>query len=86
LTSNSPAGGIPLQLHAAGHAHYVDSIGGHGVGLVTEPHFVATRFHLEAGDTLVLYTDGLTEAGTGSAGNASTIEGPCSDSRSRRRP
>ena len=40
-------------------------IGGHAVGLVAEPHFIATRFHLAPGDTLVLYTDGLTEASTG---------------------
>lgn len=55
----------PLQLGADGSAYYVDTIGGHAVGLVAEPHFVATRFHLAPGDTLVLYTDGLTEASTG---------------------
>ena len=55
----------PLLLHADGSADYVDSIGGHAVGLVAEPHFIATRFHLAPGDTLVLYTDGLTEASTG---------------------
>jgi phosphoserine phosphatase RsbU/P len=67
LTSNSAAEAIfpQLLLHADGSAHYVDSIGGHAVGLVTEPLFVATRFHLGPGDTLVLYTDGLTEASTG---------------------
>jgi sigma-B regulation protein RsbU (phosphoserine phosphatase) len=55
----------PLQLLADGSAHYVDSIGGHAVGLVAEPRFIATRFYLAPGDTLVLYTDGLTEAATG---------------------
>ena len=30
-----------------------------------DPHFVASRFHLRPGDTLMLYTDGLTEASTG---------------------
>jgi sigma-B regulation protein RsbU (phosphoserine phosphatase) len=55
----------PLQLHADGSAYYVDTVGGHAVGLVAEPHFLATRFHLASGDTLILYTDGLTEASTG---------------------
>jgi len=55
----------PLQLHADGSAYYVDSVGGHAVGLVAAPHFVSTRLHLAPGDTLVLYTDGLTEALTG---------------------
>ncbi len=43
----------------------MNSTGGHAVGLVAAPHFVSTRFHLAPGDTLVLYTDGLTEALTG---------------------
>ena len=55
----------PLLLHADGSANYVDSIGGQAVGLTNEPHFVANRFVLTSGDTLVLYTDGLTEASTG---------------------
>lgn len=55
----------PLLVQAGGSASYVDSIGGHAVGLVTDPHFVATNFHLGPGDTMVLYTDGLTEASTG---------------------
>lgn len=55
----------PLHLHGDGAARYIDCIGGHAVGLVKEPRFVATRFHLGPGDTLMLYTDGLTEASTG---------------------
>ena len=55
----------PLRLNADGRAYYVDTIGGHPVGLIAEPHFVAIRIHLAPGDTLVLYTDGLTEASTG---------------------
>lgn len=55
----------PLRLYADGRADYVDSIGGQPVGLIAEPRFVSTRFHLAPGDTLVLYTDGLTEASTG---------------------
>ncbi|CAN5701348.1 SpoIIE family protein phosphatase [soil metagenome] len=55
----------PLLLNADGSAHYLDSTGGQAVGLSAEPHFVATRLDLGPGDTLVLYTDGLTEASTG---------------------
>ena len=55
----------PLLFYADGSACYVDTIGGQAVGMTTEPHFVVSRFHLGPGDTLVLYTDGLTEASTG---------------------
>lgn len=55
----------PLLLCADGSAYYVDTTGGQAVGMTAQPHFVATRFHLGPGDTLVLYTDGLTEASTG---------------------
>lgn len=55
----------PLLLSADGTAHYVDTTGGQAVGITTEPQFTASRFHLAPGDTLVLYTDGLTEAGIG---------------------
>ncbi|MDT5008792.1 MAG: phosphoserine phosphatase RsbU/P [Mycobacterium sp.] len=55
----------PLLLPAQGQAHYVDSVGGMPVGIVSDAKFVSTRVVLSAGDTLVLYTDGLTEARTG---------------------
>jgi sigma-B regulation protein RsbU (phosphoserine phosphatase) len=55
----------PLLFHADGSAYYVDTIGGQAVGITNEPHFVASQFVLTPGDTLVLYTDGLTEASTG---------------------
>ena len=55
----------PLLLHADGGAYYVDTTGGQAAGLTDEPNFVASRFVLAPGDTLVLYTDGLTEASTG---------------------
>lgn len=55
----------PLILGADGDARYVDTSGGYAVGITARPRFVSTRFHLGAGDTLVLYTDGLTEASTG---------------------
>ena len=57
----------PLVLGADGEARYADIIGGHPVGIPMEPTFVAVRIRLGVGDTLLLYTDGLTEAriGTG---------------------
>ena len=55
----------PLLFYADGSAYYADTIGGQAVGITAEPHFVACRFRLGPGDTLMLYTDGLTEAGTG---------------------
>ena len=55
----------PLLFYADGSAYYADTIGGQAVGITNEPHFVASRFVLAPGDTLVLYTDGLTEASTG---------------------
>ena len=67
-TSSSPAADIclPLLLGADGEAHYADTIGGHPVGIPMEPRFLAARIRLGPGDTLVLYTDGLTEARIGS--------------------
>jgi sigma-B regulation protein RsbU (phosphoserine phosphatase) len=55
----------PLVLGADGGARYVDTIGGRPVGIPMEPKFVAARIRLGPGDTLVLYTDGLTEARIG---------------------
>lgn len=55
----------PLLLGGDGSAYYADTIGGQAVGIMENPRFVANRFHLGPGDTLVLYTDGLTEASTG---------------------
>jgi phosphoserine phosphatase RsbU/P len=55
----------PLLLGSDGSAYYADTIGGHAVGMTDSPRFVANRLHLAAGDTMVLYTDGLTEARTG---------------------
>jgi len=55
----------PLVLGADGGARYVDTIGGRPVGIPMEPKFVVARIRLGPGDTLVLYTDGLTEARIG---------------------
>ena len=63
------AGGHPpaLLLTADGAARYVEMRGGQAIGISPTPKFVATRLQLAPGDTLVLYTDGLTEARTGVA-------------------
>ena len=60
-------GGHPpaLLLGAEGTARYVDTEGGQAVGLLPSARFVSVRVRLAPGDTLVLYTDGLTEARTG---------------------
>jgi sigma-B regulation protein RsbU (phosphoserine phosphatase) len=55
----------PLVLGADGGARYVDTIGGQPVGIPMEPKFAAVRIRLGPGDTLVFYTDGLTEARIG---------------------
>lgn len=61
------SGGHPpaLLMSASGQARYVHTAGGQAVGILKNPRFVARSVHLGPGDTLVLYTDGLTEARTG---------------------
>jgi sigma-B regulation protein RsbU (phosphoserine phosphatase) len=60
-------GGHPpaLLMQADGQVSYVATDGGQVIGMIDEPRFVSVTFHLSPGDTLVLYTDGLTEARTG---------------------
>lgn len=52
----------PLLVRADGSAAYGYVDGGQVVGLLPEATFVPTDLHLGPGDTLLLYTDGLTEA------------------------
>ena len=61
------SGGHPpaLLLSAEGGSRYVEIPGGQAIGVSSAPRFTSTRIRLTAGDTLVLYTDGLTEARTG---------------------
>jgi phosphoserine phosphatase RsbU/P len=61
------SGGHPpaLLLFGDGRADIVDLTGGQLVGILRNARFVSKRIRLSPGDTLVLYTDGLTEARTG---------------------
>jgi phosphoserine phosphatase RsbU/P len=60
-----------VEIHNAGHLPVI--VAGHGgvlrvestglpLGLFHDIDFSATRLHLESGDTMFLYTDGLSEA------------------------
>jgi sigma-B regulation protein RsbU (phosphoserine phosphatase) len=57
------SGGHPpaLLLRADGGTTYLDTPGGQLVGMLRDPQFVGTTVELTAGDTLLLFTDGLTE-------------------------
>jgi sigma-B regulation protein RsbU (phosphoserine phosphatase) len=61
------SGGHPpsLVLRADGHADYLTTPGGLLVGVLPTAPFSTAETTLGAGDTLLLYTDGLTEARTG---------------------
>jgi sigma-B regulation protein RsbU (phosphoserine phosphatase) len=52
----------PLVLRADGTAEFVALDGGQLVGAIDDPVYVAVEVALAPGDTLVLHTDGLTEA------------------------
>jgi sigma-B regulation protein RsbU (phosphoserine phosphatase) len=61
------SGGHPpvLVLRADGTAHFLPTPGGLLVGILPDAPFVTATTVLAPGDTLLLYTDGLTEARTG---------------------
>ncbi|MEV8440257.1 SpoIIE family protein phosphatase [Actinosynnema sp. NPDC051121] len=61
------AGGHPpgLLLRADGTASYVTMPGGQLIGILPDARIATTTVRLAAGDTFVLYTDGLVEARTG---------------------
>ncbi|MFI6104074.1 PP2C family protein-serine/threonine phosphatase [Streptomyces sp. NPDC051310] len=61
------SGGHPsaLVLRGDGGATYLPTPGGVLIGILPDPAFSVARTVLGPGDTLVLYTDGLTEARTG---------------------
>ena len=53
---------LPLLLSADGDARYLDLFGGQLLGALAHPTIASTTIDLEPGDTLLLYSDGLTEA------------------------
>ncbi|MEV2258778.1 SpoIIE family protein phosphatase [Streptomyces anulatus] len=61
------SGGHPSALvqRADGSAHYLPTPGGLLIGVLPDAPFAAVRTRLLPGDSLLLYTDGLTEARTG---------------------
>ncbi|MFD4689305.1 PP2C family protein-serine/threonine phosphatase [Streptomyces sp. NPDC058463] len=61
------SGGHPSALiqRADGTAEYLHTPGGMLIGVLPQAQFTAARTRLLPGDTLLLYTDGLTEARTG---------------------
>ncbi|MFD5515642.1 PP2C family protein-serine/threonine phosphatase [Streptomyces sp. NPDC127066] len=58
------SGGHPpaLLMRSDGHAHCLPTPGGQLVGVLPDAHIATTSIRLDPGDTLFLYTDGLTEA------------------------
>ncbi|WP_159105756.1 PP2C family protein-serine/threonine phosphatase, partial [Streptomyces fragilis] len=74
------SGGHPpaLLLRGTGEVEYLHTPGGMLVGVAVDADFVATTATLGPGDTLLLYTDGLTEARTGARpGELFDAEGLC---------
>lgn len=67
VTVDLASGGHPpaLLVRADGRAEYLSTPGGLLVGILPTAPFAATRTVLGPGDTLLLYTDGLTEARIG---------------------
>ncbi|GLY88323.1 hypothetical protein Airi02_062520 [Actinoallomurus iriomotensis] len=67
FTVDLAGGGHPptLILRGTGDAEYLSTPGGLLVGVLPEATFATARTVLGPGDTLLLYTDGLTEARTG---------------------
>ncbi len=63
LTYSNAGHNPPLLLRSRGGAEWL-SEGGMILGAFRQSHYLEQRIHLEEGDWLVLYTDGLTEART----------------------
>ncbi|WP_431235111.1 SpoIIE family protein phosphatase [Mycolicibacterium psychrotolerans] len=55
----------PLLVEHSGEVSYLELTGGMAVGLTDRPRFVDASLRLAPGDTMLLYSDGLTEARVG---------------------
>lgn len=64
------SGGHPpaLLLRADGRADHLPTPGGQLIGVLPDAHIATTTVRLDHGDTLLLHTDGLTEARTAGTG------------------
>ncbi|WP_308285603.1 PP2C family protein-serine/threonine phosphatase [Actinoplanes hulinensis] len=69
-TATVASGGHPpaLVVRADGSAAYHTTDGGTLIGILAAPRLVARTISLEPGDTMILYSDGLTEARTRAGG------------------
>jgi sigma-B regulation protein RsbU (phosphoserine phosphatase) len=69
-TATVASGGHPpaLLVRADGSATYQTTDGGTLIGILAEPNLVTRTIALHEGDTLILYSDGLTEARTRAGG------------------
>ncbi|MHA6761325.1 PP2C family protein-serine/threonine phosphatase [Streptacidiphilus sp. PAMC 29251] len=86
LLTPDPSGGYALTLASGGHppalllradgtADWVETPGGQLIGVLPDPHITTTTVPLGPGDTLLLYTDGLTEAHSAIAAADPAAEG-----------
>lgn len=80
LTPDGDLGGFEITLASGGHppalliradgtADYLPTPDGQLIGVLPDAHISTTTFRLDPGDTLLLHTDGLTEAHTAIAGD-----------------